>query len=235
MEILEEQAAGIPVNAVADLLKQILGIESDTVKRLAKIEAKVDRLLETPYKAAIEQTESAAVPGISEDERKRRLDIARDRLIDAIAAAGNDLTSRCAAEVALASLHYLRQQHGDAIHYAVRAYRTSSDAVAEACDEANVFRLGRVPILKASWYKSWLTYDLDFKAINSIFRKQKLLLCFGLSDRCSEVREIAAHIGATANDIPKMILMEDPWKGPPYAASADRVPQGHPIIWEKEN
>jgi hypothetical protein len=74
LEVLGDQALGIPVNKTAQLLMQIMGIESDTIQRLDRIEAKVDRLLGTPYNAAIEQVKSASLPGLSDNERERRLD-----------------------------------------------------------------------------------------------------------------------------------------------------------------
>jgi|SRR5271165_3197338 len=141
--ILGDHAIGIPIDEAVQVLKEILGIENDTIKRLNRIEAKVDRVLGTHYKAAMEQIESASISGLSENERQRRLDLARDRLIDAVGAAGPDLTTRAAADVALASLHYLRQQHIEAIYYAKRAYLTSVEAVSQACNQANVVKVGR--------------------------------------------------------------------------------------------
>jgi hypothetical protein len=236
-DILEAHAIGMPVNEAVELLKQILGVESDTIKRLDRIEAKVDRLLGTPYKAAIEYVESASIPGLSDHERQRRLDGAHGCLINAIAAAGPDLTACGAAEVALASLHYLRQEHTDAGRYAERAYRTSVAAVAEAVDQANVLKVGKLPVVKFKWeHAKWRDAPgvwgaLDFA--NDFFRGQRTKICVELRNRSNEVREIAIHLGALVKDLPKMELIRDQHKAMWWNPVGQRSISFGDVVWVK--
>lgn len=190
---------------VAKLLRHVLGVETEEVERLQRIEAKVDRLLAKDYQAAMEQVESAAIPGITEQERRRRLDVARDRLVDAVSAAGADLISRCAAEVALASLHRLMGVDGEATYWAQRAYQTSVDAVARAVDETNHPTLGRLRINHRQLYR-FLPNVYYFTLRNS--RSDSIIKCNTLAQRSHDVRDLALYIGVPMENV-KLWVVEN--------------------------
>jgi hypothetical protein len=137
-----------------------------------------------------------------------RLDLARDQLIDAVAAAGSDLVSRAAALVALAVLHHLRGQHEQAKYYAAEASCVSHEAATQAYNDSDRVKMGRFSFRMPS-FGQWdlgsagtdYMFDMAEKLADRLQRRKQDRYS-ELWKRYQEVHEIENHLDALNPELP---------------------------------
>ncbi len=117
--------SGVAVEAVvSDLLK----IQDEQLTILRKLEGNVQRLADAPWQSAIMHLRDAAIPGRHPEQARRSLQLAADKLHDAIPLQQAESPSRADARLLLAVVFAVLGDNPASRHHAVIAYREARTA-----------------------------------------------------------------------------------------------------------